>query len=201
MTSLVFNEDIRDGIQEIANVAVGMAADNIAKSFSAFVKMPIPQVHLIESADIQMALGSVFAGESVTAVTQAFYANGLSGEALLLCADASMADLSALMGYGPDHDHKEVELVLEMASLLNGSSLIGFCSQLDINVLLKHPQVYGQHASLNDIFSNRVFPWKKTLAIELNYGFEGYDISCDLVLLFHEDSLPHLFEHIQFLLE
>ena len=201
MSAIGFNEDIRDGIQEIANVAVGLAAENVAKSFSTFVELPIPQVHLIEAADIQMALGSVFSGEKLTAVTQPFYGTGLSGEALLLCTDASMGALSSLMGYDEGHQHKEIELVLEMASLLNGTSIMGFCNQLDISVLLKHPEVYGRHTSLADIFQAQRFPWDQTLAIELNYAFEGYDISCDLILLFHEDSLDSLFEKIQFLLD
>lgn len=201
MSILEFNEDIRDGIQEIANVAVGMAAENIAKSFSAFVELPIPQVHLIEAADIQMALGSVFSGEKLTAVTQPFYGNDVSGEALLLFTDASMEALSSLMGYDKGFEYNEVELALEMASLLNGSCITGFCSQLDISVLLKHPEVYGQHASLANILQQQKFPWHQTLAIELNYAFEGYDISCDLILLFHEDSLGSLFENVQLLIE
>lgn len=201
MSIIEFNEDIRDGIQEIANVAVGMAAENVAKSFSTFVKLPIPQVHLIEAADIRMALSAVAEGAKVTAVTQPFYGYGISGEALLLFTDAGMESLSRLMGYDEDHPHKEIELVLEMASLLNGSCVTGFCSQLDINVLLKHPVVYGEHKVLADIFNQQSFPWQQTLAIELNYAFEGYDIGCDLILLFHEDSLKTIFESIQFLLE
>ncbi|WP_339670343.1 hypothetical protein [Dasania marina] len=201
MSAIAFNEDIRDGIQEVANIAVGMAAKNIAKSFSAFVELPIPQVHLIEAVDIQMALGAVFSGESVTAVTQPFYASNISGEALLLFSDTNMEALSALMGYEPGYQHNEVELVLEMASLLNGSCITGFCSQLDISVLLKHPEVYGRNTSLASVLQQQNFPWKQTLAIELNYSFEGYDISCDLILLFHEASLPSLYESVQFLID
>ncbi|WP_101760431.1 hypothetical protein [Oceanicoccus sp. KOV_DT_Chl] len=72
MVSAEFNEDIRDGIQEISNIAVGAAADKIARSFSTFVTIPIPKVHLLESADIMMALGAIEDGERVTAVTQPF---------------------------------------------------------------------------------------------------------------------------------
>jgi chemotaxis protein CheY-P-specific phosphatase CheC len=148
-----------------------------------------------------MVLGSVFSGEELTAVTQPFYGHGVSGEALLLFTDTSMDALSSLMGYEKGFVHDEVELVLEMASLLNGSCITGFLSQLDISVLLKHPEVYGQHASLANILQQKLFPWHQTLAVELNYAFEGYDISCDLILLFHEDSLKSLFESIQFLIE
>lgn len=201
MPDLELTEDLRDGIQEISNVAVGEAADKIARSFSTFVKMPIPTVHLVEAADIMMALSAVEQGQRVTAVTQPFFGTGLSGEALLIFTDASLNDLTQLMGYQIVHDdHQQVELVLEMASLLNGSCIHGICGQLDISVLLKHPSMLGQHASLTEILSDTQFPWHQTLAIELNYAFEDYDITCDLIILFHEDSLPRMFEQVDFLI-
>lgn len=202
MSHLEFNEEIRDGIQEVSNIAVGAAADKIARSFSTFVKIPIPSVHLLEAADIMMALRAVEAGARVTAVTQPFYGSGISGEALLIFTDASMSELSQLMGYKEENDdHQQIELVLEMASLLNGSCIQGICDQLDIGVLLKHPTMLGQHTSLTDILSKTKFPWHQTLAIELNYSFEDYSISCDLIILFHEDSLPKLFRQAMFLIE
>ena len=197
-----FNEDIRDALQEIANVAVGEAADKIARSFSTFVQIPIPSVHLIEAADIMMALTAIESGEQITAVTQPFFGHGISGEALLLFTDASMSELSQLMGYNETcDDHKQVELVLEMASLLNGSCIRGICSQLDIDVLLKHPSLLAQHTSLNDIVSDQRFPWSHTLAIEINYHFEDYSIACDLVILLHENSLDGLFRQVNCLLD
>jgi len=202
MSELGFNEDLRDGIQEVTNIAVGMAADKVARSFSTFVKLPVPIIHLIEAADIMMALSAIESADKVTAVTQPFFGSGLSGEALLLFTDASMAELSELMRHeSKGDDHQQVELVLEVASLLNGSCIHGICSQLDIHVLLKHPTVLGQHTSLGDILGTKKFPWRQTLAIELNYAFEHYDITCDLIILFHEDSLPSLFKQVNFLIE
>ncbi|MFA7554763.1 MAG: hypothetical protein WCY88_10970 [Spongiibacteraceae bacterium] len=202
MSNIVFDEDLRDGIQEISNIAVGVAADNIARSFSTFVRIPVPAVHLLESADIMMALNAVSSESRVTAVTQPFYGMGVSGEALLIFTDASMAELSQLMGYElVGDDRQAIELALEMASLLNGSCIQGICNQLDISVLLKHPTLLGQHTSLNDIIANAEFPWEQTLAIELNYSFEGYAITCDLIILLHEDSLPVFFKQVSFLLD
>ena len=108
--------------------------------------MPILSVHLLEAVDILMTLTAVEAGDRITAVTQPFFGNGISGEALLIFTDASMQELSKLMGYQRAiHDHQQVELVLEMSSLLNSSSIQGICSQLDISILLKHPSLLGQH--------------------------------------------------------
>ena len=202
MSAVEYNEDIRDGIQEIANIAVGAAADKMARSFSTFVQIPIPSVHLIEAADIMMALTAIESGARITSVTQPFFGSGISGEALLLFTDGSMAELCQLMGYQDlEDDHQHRELVLEMASLLNGSCIQGICSQLDIDVLLKHPTLLAQHTSLKDILNGQKFPWQHTLALELNYSFEGYDITCDLVILLHENSLPSFFRQINMLLD
>ncbi len=201
MPDLQLNEELRDGIQEISNIAVGSAADKLARSFSTFVRIPIPSVRLVDAADILMALTAVEQGERVTAVTQPFFGPGVSGEALLICTDASMADLTQLMGHRyVDDDHQQIELVLEMAFLLNGSCIQGICDQLDIGVLLKHPSMLGQHASLSEMLSDTRFPWHQVLAVELNYAFEDYDITCDLLLLFHEDSLPVIFRQLEYLI-
>ena len=77
----------------------------------------------------------------------------------------------------------------------------GICSQLDIDILLKHPKVFSQHTSLKDTLEGKDFSWEQTLAIELNYSFENYDITCDLVILFHQDSLKYLFHNLSFLLD
>ena len=43
--------------------------------------------------------------------------------------------------------------------------------------------------------------WKRTLAIELSYGLEGYNVQCDLVLLFTEESMTTMNSKLAHLLE
>ena len=183
------SEELRDGFQEIANIAVGQTADKIARSFSAFVQLPIPQVHLLESADIRMALTAMDDNASV------------SGEALLLFSDATLSDLSILMGYEPATEFRQqVEHMLEMASLLNGSCIQSVLAQLEIDVLIGYPVLLTLRKKLREVFAEHKFPWDKTLALELNYRFEGFSTTCDLVLLFHQQSLPKLFNQLELLL-
>lgn len=198
-----FTDDIRDGVQEIANVAVGQSAEKVAQQFSAFIRMPIPRVHLIESAEIMMALTAFEESARVTAVTQAFVGAGISGEAMLLFSDANIAELAALMGYSDTDlsDEHQRELVLEMASLLIATCVQGISQQLDLDVMIKHPALYGQHTLLGEMLRSQSFPWDRTLAVELNYQFEGFDLACDLVVLFHERCLDRLCDKIRILLE
>ena len=203
MSCVDFDEDIKDAIQEVTNVAVGLAADKVARCFSTFVKLPIPKVHLVQAGDIAMAMAAIGTDTRVTAVAQPFFGDRVSGEALLLFSDASLAQLADLMGYdGNDESaNNQLELVLEMASILNGACIHGVFSQLEIDLLVKHPVVLSRSRALDEVFSDRRFPWKETLALELNYGFEGYDIECDLIILMHERCLPALFDTIKLLLD
>lgn len=202
LSNLQLTNDLKQGFQEIATVAVQQAATNISKCFSTSVKAPSPNIHLIDAVDVAMTLESIEASERVTAVTQAFLGTGISGEAVLLFTDASMSQLSQLMlEREAVDDHQQAELVLEMASLLNGTCVHGICGQLDIGVMLKHPVLFGQHRLVSELLGSDQLPWQKTLAIELNYKFEGLDITCDLLVLFHQDSLTSLFNQLSYLID
>jgi chemotaxis protein CheY-P-specific phosphatase CheC len=198
---LELTADQRDGLQEIANIAVGQTADRVARSFAAFVRMPIPRVHLLEAADVRMALSAFDDSEAITAVTQAFFAEGVSGEALMLVTDASAHDLALLLGYEPsDDDREQLERMLEMSSLLTASCIQSVLAQLEIDVLIGHPIVLGRQTNLRTMLAQRTFPWREVLALELNYGFEGFDVRCDLILLFHQDAVPALLAKLDLLL-
>lgn len=194
--------DQRDGLQEIANVAVGQTADKVARSFTAFVQMPIPRVLLIDAVDLRMAFSAVDDGQSITAVTQPFFGEGVHGEALLLVSDASADELARLMGYtSSDNDGVQLERILEMSSLLTATCIQSVLEQLEIDVLISHPVLLGRHAQIGQILGEQDTPWIRTLALELNYRFEGFGVQCDLILLFHQSALPTLLRKLDLLLE
>jgi len=61
--------------------------------------------------------------------------------------------------------------------------------------------VLGQHAPVSELIKTNARRWRKTLAIELSYGIENYNINCDLLLLFTEDSVKTMKHKVAFLLE
>jgi hypothetical protein len=73
-------------------------------------------------------------------------------------------------------------------------------AQLEIDVLIGYPVLLTLRKKLREVFAEHKFPWDKTLALELNYRFEGFSTTCDLVLLFHQQSLPKLFNQLELLL-
>lgn len=195
-------EDQRDCYQEIANVAMGQAAALLAQLLEVKVILPIPVVNLIEVNELRMALSGIENSDTVSGVCQGFIGNRISGEALLIFNDTSFSDISSLLKYQGKLDKSlELELLMDVANILIGACLRGVGSQLDVNFSQGHPVVLGQHVNLNDLVSTNNYRWSKTLAIEINYKIEGYDINCDLLILFAEDAISVLNNKVDYLLE
>lgn len=194
--------EMRDVLQELTNVAMGQAGDLLARLLNVFVKLPIPNVNLIEVSELHMALASVEHESTTSAVCQGFIGGGVSGEALLILTDSSFKDIARLMNYQAELTVKtELELLMDVANILIGAVLKGLAEQIDMSFSQGHPVVLGQHAPVSELIKTNARRWRKTLAIELSYGIENYDISCDLMLLFTEDSLKTLNYKVAFLLE
>lgn len=202
VVSAELSAEMRDVLQELTNVAMGQAGDLLARLLNVFVKLPIPNVNLIEVSELHMALASVEHETATSAVCQGFIGGGVSGEALLILTDSSFKDIARLMNYqGEPTPEIELELLMDIANILIGAVLKGLAEQIDMSFSQGHPVVLGQHAAVSELIKANAKRWRKTLAIELSYGIENYNISCDLLLLFTEDSLKTLNYKIAFLLE
>jgi CheY-like chemotaxis protein len=182
--------DARDCYQEIANVAMGRAADLLARLLDAFVIMPIPVVNTLEPTELHMALDHVGDGHTAVGVCQGFIGSGIAGEALLILNEASLPDIAELMRFRGELDEAaQVELLMDIASTLIGACLKGVADQLDIKFSQGHPQVIGRHIKMGDLVRRNASRWHKTLAIEMACEIRDRNVSCNLLLLFTEDSI------------
>ena len=195
-------EDERDCYQEITNVAMGQAADRLARLLDVYVVLPIPNVNIIEINEFNMTLKALDDSDSVSAVCQGFIGAGIAGEALLIFNDTSLSDVAKLLKYDGELDqHGELEVLMDVANVLNGACIQGIGEQLNINFNQSHPLVLGQHCNISDLINPQNSRWKRTMAIEINYTIEGHNVNCDLILLFTEDSVHHMNHLISYLLE
>lgn len=200
--NFVLDPILRDVFQELTNVAMGQAGDLLARLLKVFVKLPIPNVNVIEVSELHMAIASVEQKETTSAVCQGFIGGGVSGEALLILNDSSFIDIAKLMNYeGKLNAKAELELLMDIGNILIGAVLKGLAEQIDMSFSQGHPVVLGQHAPVSEMIKANAKRWKRTLAIEISYGIENYNINCDLLLLFTEDSIKTLNYKVAFLLE
>lgn len=197
----VLNEDQRDCLQEISNVAMGQAGDHLARLLDAFVILSIPHVDILTPAEIAMAVQTVDE-HSVSGICQGFIGGGIAGEAMLLFNETSFVDLAKLMKFEEElNDVTERELLADSTNILVGALLRGIAEQLDIEFSFGPPAIMGQHQELDKLLMSNNVRWNHTLVIEVNYQIEGYNVQCDLLVVITESSLPRLFGKLEYLLD
>ena len=104
------------------------------------------------------------------------------------------------MKYDGDLDDSvELELLMDISSVLTGACLNAIAEQLDIDINQGHPIVLGRHVRIDQLLSGKNLKWQRCLAIEMGYTIENYKISCDLLLLFTEDSMEELNSRVAYL--
>ncbi|WP_150304720.1 response regulator [Pseudomonas saliphila] len=190
----------RDAFREVANVAMGRAAELLGRVLGVFIKLPIPNVNILEVGELHMALAEAQHGESLTAICQGYIGGGVAGEALLIFHDAEIDTVATLLKTHLDESAK-LEMLLDLASIIIGACLNGLSEQLMINLSQSHPLVLGQHCPIEDLIRINQRRWKRTLAVEISYGLEDQDIRFDLMLLFTEDSVPRLQKQLDLLID
>lgn len=185
--------DAMDSYQEMVNIAMGRAGALLAGVLGNFIELSIPKVNMFEGGELQMTLTEVTGRDTVHAVCQGFVARDLAGEAILIFNDASFEDLGKLLHRDREIDEPaKTELLMDMANLLIGACLKGISDQLERPFSEGRPVILGRNARLDEMLASRHSRWRPTLAVEIDYRVEGYNINCDLLLLFTQDSLPTL---------
>ncbi len=199
--NLALTEDYRDCLQEVTNVAMGQAADSLAKVLETFVVLSIPHIEVMKPQDITMALHAIDAGTSVSAVCQGFIGGGIAGEAMLLFNDTSFQDLAKLLNYEDELDQQaECELLMDTTNILFGACLNGIAEQIDIQFSYGSPIVLGQHQQLSELFDAKTIRWDQALVTEISYQLEGYNVNCDMLIILTDDSIERLMAKLNYLI-
>ncbi len=192
----------RDIYLEVANVAIGRAADSLARHFDVFVHMPLPNVNLFEMSELQMTLRHLASNENMSGVCQGFSGEGIAGEALVLLSDSSVTDLTKLMDYPEVTENSlELELLMDVSNILVGAFLKGIGEQAEVRFFQSAPVLLGQHISVNSVIESTKGSFNHIMAFEVSYSIDNTNIKCDLLLMIIDESLPILDNKLAYLLD
>jgi chemotaxis protein CheY-P-specific phosphatase CheC/ActR/RegA family two-component response regulator len=176
-----------DRYQEVANVAMGRAADLLAKILHIAVTISIPKVEILSATQLVKRLEAIVEGEDNSLVSQGFIASGIGGETLLIFHSADSGALSQLLGYQQATDSHANELVMDVANNLMGAFFKGLGEQLELRFMHNHPQIARGLIQRRTLLQGAESTSEDTLVITLSYHVAEC-FHCEQLLLFTTDA-------------
>ena len=189
-----------DAFRELANVAMGQAGENLAKILNEFIDLPIPNVSLLHSSELHMALDEVNRNKQMSAVSKGFISTGISGEAIILFNDSNVQSMASLLGddISNNDGSGEIEVLMDVSNILIGACLNALSEQLNVKFTHNTPIILGLHRDLHELMNDQASRWEKVLAIEIAYAISKHDISFELLLLIPDQDVDRVFNRLVF---
>lgn len=189
-----------DAFRELANVAMGQAGENLAKILNEFIELPIPNVSLLHTNELHMALDEVNRNTKMSAVSKGFISTGITGEAIILFNDSNVQNMASLLGADISKKVRsaEIEVLMDISNILIGACLNGLSEQLNVKFTHNSPIILGMHCDSFDLMNNHVARWDKVLAIEIAYVISKHDINFELLLLIPDQDVDKVFNRLVF---
>jgi len=188
--------DKLDLFREVCNVAMGQAGKNLAKLLDIFVELPVPNISIVHSNELSMAIAEIDRNDRVSAVSKGFVSKGLKGEAIILFSDTQAASLNKLLGYDKQDELSELETLMDMSNIIVGACLAGIAKQLQLNVTHTTPIILGLHCNLEELVSRNVSRWEELLMVEIAYSVSAANVNFELLLLLPKDCLEATYERL-----
>jgi len=200
MNTFHLTEDQQDCLQELINVAMGQASDQLARYLDTFVYLKVPSIESVSAEELTQTLAEQH--NTVAVVSQGFFGHeGIRGEALLIYQDEDSDRIADLLGYEPDELSKDEQLI-DISSILTTTFLNVFASQIDNQMSYNAPKLLPSvQNSLSKHIQQMTFSWDMALKVNINYQVTDYSFNCNMILLIPETAMANIKTVIDRILE
>lgn len=192
MSEVSIGDEQREALQEITNIGMGQAGASIAQVLGEFVRLSVPQISLLQAAEIPGALAALAGDGVASAVRQAFIGE-LRGEAITIFSEHSANDLAELLCYDDVLDGPASrELLLDISNVLVGACLGGIAGLLRTEIGFSVPSLLAYERPVDELLQAGTIAPRCALLVEVRFGLEKRVFRCHLVMLMPEDAIAAL---------
>ncbi|MNF56662.1 flagellar motor switch protein [compost metagenome] len=194
------NEEQRDALQELMNVAMGQGADRLARLTETFVTLSVPRIHAVDVTNTSLLSQLMIASQPAIITRQSFLGR-LRGEVMVCFGDNGADQLADLMGYEGVEKHSiQDELMLDVTNILTGACINGLAQQVDIKVNYGSPSLLSRGRSLQEVLGAEELRGHQALVLEIHFEVATHSFYCDLLVCITEDTVATVIEVIDQLL-
>lgn len=193
MTDIHFSEEQRDCLQELVNVAMGLASDKLARYLNTLVHLQVPAIQLVEAEQLPTHFSRRYEQQSVTMLSLGFFGDqGLRGETIMLYQLENVDVIAKLLGYSND-DSSEAEMLTDISSILTTTFLNGLAEQLENSFSYAAPRILtSRDSQFADKLAATAHQWQLALQVDIRYQLTDYSFNCDMILLIPGEAVLRL---------
>jgi len=190
---LELNEDERDCLQELMNVAYGSATAAISQIIDAFATLKIPMIKIVQPNELKNYLSDQLHIKDSQFIATQLIDGDISGESLFMIDTSSATNLTYEFNKAEEpiqtlSDNDISEVVLEITNILSSATIGKLSEQLNTSVSFSPPTL--QKIESLDALDNRfINNYQQIIIISTELEFEVQKIRGELLILTKDESL------------
>jgi chemotaxis protein CheY-P-specific phosphatase CheC len=198
--ALPLNEDQRDCLQEITNVAIGAAAECLANFTHQFVCLPIPNIRCVDAPVIISSFDELQTQTPLSVVSQQCLVGNLACQALMIVNDESFKGFATFTNREIAREGDDSALLEDLFCQLSDTCFERFSEMFEVPVVRQNPTLEGVRVPPENFDLQSITQAKQLIAVEVNYHIESSSVACHMMLLFPDNSIQDLVVNLDRLL-
>ncbi len=193
MTSISLNEDEKDCLQELMNIAYGSASSAIADIIDAFATLAIPNINIINVNELKPYLNKQLKNQEHFVSSQLI--NGdFQGENLFIIDRPSALNLSEEFDLINDEnlsDEEICDIILEITNILSSTTISSLIKEMDSYASFSPPSITLIN-SASQLEDNLIKQYQQVIIISTELNFSDQNIYGNLLMLATDESILHI---------
>ena len=189
-TTIIFNEDERDCLQELMNIAYGSATAAISEILNAFATLNVPKIKIVPATELKTYLKDKLNIKDEQFIATQLVNGNISGENLFLLNTQSATNLALefdLKDY-EINDNEIFDIVLEITNILSSSTTGTLAQELSTAVSFEPPNIQKLN-SIDDLDNKFLKEYQQIIIISTELKFKEQRISAEFLLLTKDESV------------
>ncbi len=191
--TIELNEDERDCLQELMNIAYGSASSAIADIIDAFATLAIPKIEIINVKELKSYLNSQLT-ENEHFVASQLINGDFDGENLFIIDKDSAVNMSKefdLVHEGELSDEEVSDIVLEITNILSSATISSLIEEMDSYASFAPPSI-SLIKNANELEDNLEENYEQVIIISTKLNFEQQNIYGHLLMLASDKSIEYI---------
>lgn len=196
------NEDERDCLQELMNIAYGEATAAISKIIDKFATLNIPVINTVTSDGLIKHLNEKIVENGNYFIANQLIHGNISGENLFIIDEKSSYNLTKEFGLENDEiDDDEIkDVVLEITNIISSVTSGKLASLIETDISFSSPNI-KRITNIKEFNEGFDKSYENIIIISTELNFEDEHIKGELIILSKNESSEYLRESISQFLE